>query len=177
MLMARPNYFVSAYLHVLQDFNADMVTLKKNNKKHKEERYKAALAEAAEIAGNAEKSVANWAVLKPDHRTADANLLNGEYGVLSKDELQALADKNRENYTMLRLLSVYAVTHYGDNHGIHFVTVEGKRKVYAAIYQKAVDMIEQIYSAPVADSVLDAWMVDPADKPLYAEISTRVIPF
>lgn len=172
--MIRPNYFVSAYLEALNEYNRDLKALEDNDQK--EARYNAALAEADRIAGDVQKDIAKWSVLKPDQRHSDANLLSAEYGVLSIEELTALVTKHRENYTMLRILSVYAVAHYGENHGIHFITVDGKRTAYAQIHESALSMIERIHKAPVDDSVLNAWML-PADNPgIYAEIGGERYP-
>ena len=169
--MIRPNYFVSAYLEALQEYNADAV---KGN--DTPERYEAALNALSAVAADVAKDLGKWAVLNPAQRSPDANLLTGEYGRLTVDELQWLADKHRENYTMLRILSVYAVAHYGENHGIHFVTVDGKRTAYTQIHESALAMIERIHKAPVDDSVLDAWML-PEDNPgIYAEIGGAIYP-
>ena len=174
MAMIRPNYFVSDYLEALKEYNKDLKALEDDNQK--EARYNAALAEADRIAGDVQKDIAKWSVLKPDQRHSDANLLSAEYGVLSIEELTALVTKHRENYTMLRILSVYAVAHYGENHGIHFITVDGKRTAYAQIHESALSMIERIHKAPVDDSVLNAWML-PADNPgIYAEIGGERYP-
>ena len=160
MAMIRPNYFVSDYLEALKEYNKDLKALEDDNQK--KARYNAALAEADRIAGDIQKDIAKWSVLKPDQRHVDANLLSGEYGVLSVDELTALATKHRENYTMLRIL--------------HFVTVDGKRTAYTQIHESALAMIERIHKAPVDDSVLDAWML-PEDNPgIYAEIGGAIYP-
>lgn len=169
--MIRPNYFVSAYLEALQEYNADAV---KGN--DTPERYEAALNALSAVAADVAKDLGKWAVLNPAQRSPDANLLTGEYGRLTVDELQWLADKHRENYTMLRILSTYIGNEYGDSSGIHLVTVDGKRTAYAQIHDKAVEMAEQIHAAPVADSVLDEWMNPETESALYREIGGAVYP-
>ena len=170
--MIRPNYFVSAYFEVLQEYNRDA----KAGTDSQGDRYQTALNALSAVAADVAKDLEIWAVLNPAQRSPDANLLTGEYGKLTVDELQQLADKHCENYSMLRILSVYIEKNYGDSSGIHLVTVDGKRTAYAQIHEKAVEMVEQIHSAPVDDSVLDEWMNPETESALYNEISGAVYP-
>lgn len=167
--MFKQNYFVNLYYTALADYNADAAALT-GDEIASEERYNKALAEIEAISKDVEQAVNQWGILKAGNRHSDADLLTPEYS-LTRDEVQALAQKHRQNYTMLRILSVYIRKVFGDDSGIQLVTLDGKKAAYSAIHESAVEMANRIHTAPVEDSVLDEWMNTDESRSIYAQIS------
>lgn len=167
--MNRQNYFINRYLSALTEYNEDAKRLSEDEIAS-EGRYEKALAEIEAISEEVTEAVNRWAVLRAYMRHSDADLLTPEYD-LTRDEVQNLAFKHRQNYTMLRIISVYIRKNFGDDSGIRLVTVTGKRAAYSAIHDSAVEMANRIHTAPVEDSVLDEWMNTDESRGIYAQIS------
>lgn len=167
--MQKQNYYVNLYYTALADYNADAAALT-GDKIASERRYGKVLAEIEAISKEVTQAVNHWAILRAYHRHTDADLLTPEYE-LTREEVQNLANKHRQNYTMLRILSVYIRKVFGDDSGIQLVTVEGKRAAYSAVHDSAVEMANRIHTAPVEDSVLDEWMNTDESKAIYSQIS------
>lgn len=108
--------------------------------------------------------VDKWAVLVPGNINEDVQLLEHDFN-LTTDEMQQIADRNRNNYTMLRLLDEYAAAKNAAKdpaklEGLYEgVTINGpaeRKAAYEQLFDGGMALIQTIYNAAADSRTLDA---------------------
>lgn len=118
----------------------------------------------AEIYSDVRGKLGKCCFLDSERINSDRLLL--ESGIpLSRDEVQMLVDKNRGNYTMLRLIQNYVNKHnentseypMGQYADIHISLPEDSVSVYARFAQSAIDLIDSIYTGTATEAMVEGY--------------------
>ena len=101
------------------------------------------------------EKIDKWAVLVPGNINEDVQLLEHDFN-LTTDEMQQIADRNRDNYTMLRLLSEYASAKDAEKdptkleglfNGLVTYGPAERKEAYSKVFNGGMAVINALYNA------------------------------